>query len=282
MSVKDYMRSPVYIIEKNEPIQRARNLMFKYDIGRLPVMDDGKLVGIVTKYDITNRLSQAAPEWRRRPIDNIPIQLVMTENPITIYPDATMPQAAVLMKENEISGLPVERDGEIMGMISSRDMIKYFVDQGPKDKVGDLMSQGLVSVHRHHTIAHVLEQMNLHGVGRVLVYEDNMTPVGIITRSGMTFAGIMDSKDVMEPKNIKMTRKESPAGRKQYRYIKQVPLVAEDIMNSPITSTRAEVNAVDAARALMDNRICGMPVLENDSLVGYFSTAEIVAEIGGW
>jgi CBS domain-containing protein len=193
MSVKNYMRSPVYIIERNEPIQRARNLMFKYDIGRLPVMDDGRLTGIVTKYDITNRLLQAAPEWRRRPIDNIPIQLVMTENPITIYPEATMPQAAVLMEENEISGLPVERDGEIVGMISSRDMIRYFVDQNPQARVGDLMSQGLVSVHRHHTIAHVIEQMNMEGVGRVLVYEDNMTPVGIITRSGLTFAGIMDS-----------------------------------------------------------------------------------------
>jgi CBS domain-containing protein len=282
MSVKNYMRSPVYIIERNEPIQRARNLMFKYDIGRLPVMDDGRLTGIVTKYDITNRLLQAAPEWRRRPIDNIPIQLVMTENPITIYPEATMPQAAVLMEENEISGLPVERDGEIVGMISSRDMIRYFVDQNPQARVGDLMSQGIVSVHRHHTIAHVIEQMNMEGVGRVLVYEDNMTPVGIITRSGLTFAGIMDSNDVMEPKNIKMTRKESPAGRKQYRYIRQVPLVAEDIMNSPITSTRAEANAVDAARILRDSKICGMPVLEDDSLVGFFSTAEIVSEVGRW
>jgi CBS domain-containing protein len=48
--------------------------MFKYGIGRLPVMEDGRLVGIVTKYDITNRLNQATPEWRRRPIDKVPIR----------------------------------------------------------------------------------------------------------------------------------------------------------------------------------------------------------------
>ncbi|NTV28164.1 MAG: CBS domain-containing protein, partial [Methanothrix sp.] len=107
--VKDYMSAPIYVIERNEPIQRARNLMFKYGIGRLPVMDAGLLVGIVTKYDITNRLNQAAPEWRRRPIDKVPIQVVMTEKPITIFPDATMPQAAELLIENGISGLPVER-----------------------------------------------------------------------------------------------------------------------------------------------------------------------------
>jgi len=134
--VKDYMKSPVYGIERNEPIQRARNLMFKYDVGRLPVMDGGKLIGIVTKYDITNRLCQAAPEWRRRPIDMVPIHLVMTDNPVTIYPDATMTQAAVLMLDNEVSGLPVERDGTIVGMITSRDIQRYFSEQDIKARVG--------------------------------------------------------------------------------------------------------------------------------------------------
>ena len=37
--VKDYMNAPIYVIERNEPIQRARNLMFKYGIGRLPYLN---------------------------------------------------------------------------------------------------------------------------------------------------------------------------------------------------------------------------------------------------
>jgi CBS domain-containing protein len=280
--VKDYMSSPIYVIEKNEPIQRARNLMFKYGIGRLPVLENGKLVGIVTKYDITNRLNQAAPEWRRRPIDKVPIQVVMTETPITIYPDATMSQAAELMVENGISGLPVERDGEIVGMITSRDMIRYFADQDIKAKVGDLMNKEIVTVHRHHTITHVLDEMNLQGASRVLVYEDNMSPVGIITRSGLTFSEMMGPKDEMETKSIKMTRKESTAGRKQYRYIKEVPFVAEDIMTAPIITIDPEIKAVDAAKTLAEKQIIGMPVLEGNDIVGYFSADEITAEVGRW
>lgn len=280
--VKDYMSSPIYVIEKNEPVQRARNLMFKYGIGRLPVMDNGKLVGIVTKYDITNRLNQAAPEWRRRPIDKVPIQVVMTETPITIYPDATMSQAAELMVENGVSGLPVERDGEIAGIITSRDMIRYFADQDIKAKVGDLMNKEIVTVHRHHTITHVLDEMNLQGASRVLVYEDNMSPVGIITRSGLTFSEMMGPKDEMETKSIKMTRKESTAGRKQYRYIREVPFVAEDIMTSPIITINPEINAVDAAKTLAEKEIIGMPVIEGNDIVGYFSADEITAEVGRW
>ena len=280
--VKDYMSAPVYVIERNEPIQRARNLMFKYSIGRLPVMDNGKLAGIVTKYDITNRLNQAAPEWRRRPIDKVPIQVVMTEKPITIFPDATMAQAAELMAENDISGLPVERDGEILGMITSRDMVRYFADQDIKATVGDLMSRNVLNVHRHHTIGHVLDEMNVQGASRAMVYEDNDTPVGIITRSGLTFSEMMGPKDEMETKNIKMTRKESNAGRKQYRYVKQMPLVAEDIMTSPVITMNSEMNSVEAAKMLAEKHIIGMPVLETNQVVGYFSADEIIAEIRRW
>ena len=280
--VKDYMSAPIYVIERNEPIQRARNLMFKYGIGRLPVMDGGKLGGIVTKYDITNRLNQAAPEWRRRPIDKVPIQVVMTEKPITIFPDATMPQAAELLIENGISGLPVERDGEVVGMITSRDMMRYFSEQDLKATVGDLMSKNVLRVHRHHTIGHVLEEMNVQSQSRALVYEDNMTPVGIVTRSGLTFSEMMGPKDEMETKNIKMTRKESTAGRKQYRYVKQMPFVAEDIMTSPIFTIGSEVKAVQASKTLVEKNIIGMPVMDKNEVVGYFSADEIITEIGRW
>jgi len=280
--VKDYMSAPIYVIERNEPIQRARNLMFKYGIGRLPVMDAGKLVGIVTKYDITNRLNQAAPEWRRRPIDKVPIQVVMTEKPITIYPDATMPQAAELLMENGVSGLPVERDGDIVGMVTSRDMVKYFSEQDIKATVGDMMSKNVLSVHRHHTIGHVLEEMNVQGQSRALVYEDNNMPVGIVTRSGLTFSGMMGPKDEMETKNIKMTRKESLAGRKQYRYVKQMPFVAEDIMTSPILTIGSGEMAIKASQVLVEKNIIGMPVVDGGDVVGYFSADEIIAEVGRW
>jgi CBS domain-containing protein len=280
--VKEYMSAPIYVIERNEPIQRARNLMFKYGIGRLPVLDGGKLVGIVTKYDITNRLNQATADWRRRPIDKVPIQVVMTEKPITIFPDATMPQTAELMVENDISGLPVERDGELVGMITTRDMVKYFSEQDIKATVGDLMNKNVLNVHRHHTIGHILDEMNMQGTSRALVYEDNNAPVGIVTRSGLTFSDIMGPKDEMETKNIKMTRKESPAGRKQYRYVRQMPFVAEDVMTSPVISISPEIKAVDAAKMLVEKSIIGMPVMEQNEVVGYFSADELVAEIGKW
>jgi predicted transcriptional regulator len=206
----------------------------------------------------------------------------MTEKPITIFPDATMPQAAELMVENDISGLPVERDGELVGVITTRDMVRYFSEQDIKATVGDMMNRNVLNVHRHHTIGHILEEMNVQGTSRALVYEDNNTPVGIVTRSGLTFSDIMGPKDEMETKNIKMTRKESTGGRKQYRYIRELPFVAEDVMTSPVITINPETVAVDAAKMLVEKNIIGMPVKEKDDVIGYFSADELVAEIGKW
>lgn len=246
-------------------------------------MDGEKLAGIVTKHDISHRLSQAAPEWRRRPISKVPVKLVMTDRPITIYPGATVEQAAEIMDENGIDGLPVERDeGEIVGIITSRDLISYFVDKNPNSKVGDLMSQAVVSVHRHHTLDHVLEEMIDNSVDRVVVCEDNATPVGVITHTNLAISGISDSKGELKGKNIKMARKDSTAGRKGYRYVKEVPLVAEDIMSYPIMFTNPEVKAVDAAKILLDKEICGLPVVDEEKLVGFFSTRDITTEVARW
>lgn len=280
--VKDYMQSPVYVLNKEEPVQRARNLMLKHYISRILVMDDNKLVGIVTKHDISNRLNQAAPEWRRRPISQIPIKLLMTENPISIYPGATLEQAAEIMDENKIDGLPVEDNGEIVGIITARDLLSYFVDTDKTSNVGDLISGGIVSVHRHHTISHIIEEMETNGVDRVVVTEDNLTPVGTITHTNLAISGLVNPKDEMRTKNIKMTRKDRTAGRKQYRYVKEVPLVAEDIMSYPIIYTHPEVKAADATTILIEKDICGLPVVDEEKIVGFFSTRDIISAIRMW
>ena len=67
-------------------------------------------------------------------------------------------------------------------------------------------------------------------------------------------------------KDIKMTRKESAAGRKQNRYIREVPLVAEDIMTGPLISVNIEDLATSAAGIMVKEKINGVPVIGNGVL----------------
>ena len=279
MEIKDIMSSPVYVVSPDETVARARNLMLRHRIGRLVIIENNKPIGIVTKKDISRRLNQAEPQWRRRPIDHIPVRKVMTESLITIFSDATPRQLAELMSENNIGGLPVVNSkGEVTGIATKWDLIRYFSEMDLPMKVRDLEIEPALTVHRHHTISHILHEFDANSMDRAVVLEDNDMPVGIITSSNLAFTEMKDKKGGLPQKEIKMIRKESAAGKKQYRYIREVPLVAEDIMSSPLITIKSDDLATYAAGIMVRERINGLPVLGN-GIMGMLTGENIVKSI---
>ncbi len=279
MKIKEIMSSPVYVVSPDENVARARNLMLRHKIGKLVIVENNKPIGIVTKKDMSRRLDQAEPQWRRRPIDNIPIRNIMTESLITIFPDATPAQLAELMSENDISGVPVVNNkNEIIGIVTKWDLIRYFSELDLDLKVKDMNIIPALTVHRHHTISHIIYELEANSTDRAVVFEDNEKAVGIITNSNLAFTEMKSKTGGLPQKDIKMTRKDSYAGRKQYRYIQNVPLVAEDIMSCPLISVKNDDLATDAARIMVKERINGLPVFGN-GILGILTGDNIVNSI---
>jgi len=279
MKIREIMSSPVYVISPDETVARARNLMLRHKIGRLVLIENNKPIGMVTKKDISRRLNQAEPQWRRRPIDSIPIRQVMTESLITIYPDATPKLLSELMIENNIGGLPVVNNKEeVIGIVTKWDLIRYFSELHLDMKVKDMKIEPAITVHRHHTISHIIYELDANSSDRAVVLEDNDKPVGIITSSNLAFTEMKGKTGGLPQKEIKMTRKESFAGNKQNRYIREVPLVAEDIMSSPLISVNIEETATYAAGIMVKERINGVPVIGN-GVMGILTGENIVKAI---
>ena len=280
MNVADIMSSPVYVLNADEPVSYARKLMLKYKISTLLVLNEGKMVGIVTKSDISNRLAQAEPLWRRRPIDQIPIKLLMTESVITIYPEASISQAAALMLENRVHNIPVVKN-DIVGIVTRTDLVRYVAENTEeiKTKIPKLMTEDVISVHRHHTINHVIDEMNRNEIERVVVKDDAGKSVGIISRKSLALNLLTDNEGKLSTKNIKMARKSSPAGQKIYRYVKEVPLTAEDIMVSPIISIDVNENVSAAAKKMIEEEVTALPVSDGEDIVGILSRTDIIKAI---
>lgn len=280
MNVADIMSSPVYVLNADEPVSHARKLMLRNKISTLLVLNEGKLVGIVTKSDVTNRLAQAEPLWRRRPIDQIPIKLLMTESVISIYPEASISQAAALMLENGVHNVPVVKNG-IVGIVTRTDLVRYVAESSEemKTKIPKLMSEDIVSVHRHHTINHVIDEMNRNEIERVIVKDDVGKSVGIISSKSLALNLLTDFQGELSTKNIKMARKSSPAGQKIYRYVKEVPLIAEDIMVSPINSIDVNENVSAAAKKMIEDGVTALPVSDGEDIVGILSRTDIMKAI---
>ncbi|MBC7085080.1 MAG: CBS domain-containing protein [Methanomethylovorans sp.] len=278
MNVSDIMSSPVFIIRPDEPVSHARNLMLKHKISTIVVVDDEKILGVISQADLSKKLAQAEPIWRRRPIDKIPVSMVMTENPITIYPEATISQASNLMLENNINYLVVMKKG-LVGILTGTDIVKYISSLDDKKfdkKVYEIISDEPIRVHRHHTINHTIEEMEKNNVEEVLVVDDAEKVVGIISVSNVALNIMADSSGEFPTKNIKMTRRSTSGGQKIYRYIKEVPLVAEDIMSDIDTVVKWNDSVVKAAKLIIAENSKVLPVEKDNQIVGVIRRKDLI------
>ena len=76
-----------------------------------------------------------------------------------------------------------------------------------------------------------------------------------------------------------MTRKSSPGGQKTYRYVKEMPLTAEDIMVSPINSIDVNENVSAAAKKMIEDGVTALPVSDGEDIVGILSRSDIMKAI---
>ena len=133
MLVGERMKHPVLTITADVPVQDALARMRKDKIRRYPVVDKrGKLIGIVTDTDLMNASPSDATTlsvWEiNYLLSKITVERVMAKEVITTTEDATIEEAARIMADNKIGGLPVLRDDRLVGIITETDLFNIFLE----------------------------------------------------------------------------------------------------------------------------------------------------------
>lgn len=132
MLVGERMNHPVITVPPDLPIVDAVDLMKREKIRRTPVIKDGKLVGIVSDKDLLNASPSPATTlsvWEMNYLlSKIKVQDVMTKNVLTVSEDTPIEEAARIMADNKIGGLPVVRGDNIVGIITETDLFKIFLE----------------------------------------------------------------------------------------------------------------------------------------------------------
>ena len=124
--VHNWMTAKPITITPQTTLAAVKQLMVDYHIRRLPVIDKHKLVGIVTRRDVNRAEATNSHNLGQYVLRLPPIaKEFMSPAVITIAPDATIGEAAGLMIEHKIGGLPVVEDGKLVGMITETDICIY-------------------------------------------------------------------------------------------------------------------------------------------------------------
>jgi len=121
MLVKERMSPRFITIGPDASLAEARSLLDQHRIRHLPVVEDGNPVGIITDRDIRS----AAPTSL---LGQVRVGEAMTKNLIMVTPDTQVQEAAKLMVTHRIGGLPVQRDGRLVGIITETDLLNALVE----------------------------------------------------------------------------------------------------------------------------------------------------------
>jgi acetoin utilization protein AcuB len=120
MKVRNWMITDVIVVSPKDTVESAIQIMQQHSIRHLPVVEDNRLVGLVTESSLRPYLS---PEKLR-----LPLREVMIINPITIDPEASIDEAARLIYKYKIGGLPVVSQGKLVGIITITDILEAFIE----------------------------------------------------------------------------------------------------------------------------------------------------------
>jgi acetoin utilization protein AcuB len=166
MLVKNRMTINPVTVDENTPVLEANELMRKYKVHRLPVMRGDHLVGLVTDMDLLKVSPSSATTLSvfelHYLLSKLKVNEAMTKNPITVTPDTTLEEAALIMRDREIGGLPVVEGDRLVGIITQTDIFDSFLDLMGLRKTGTRLTIDFED--RMGVIAEVTEVIKEFGV----------------------------------------------------------------------------------------------------------------------
>ena len=196
--VKNRMTANPWTVRADATIPEAIALMKDKHVRHLPVMDAGRVVGVISEGDIDSALPSKATSLSVNEltylVNKLAIAKVMSRDPITISPDALLEQAAVVMREAKIEMLPVVEGDRLVGVITESDLLDAFIeimgfrDHGARRKrLGENLQPFLIGSaatplrsrkHRHLTHPSLLSALIRACLRALATYQRKAAPTG--------------------------------------------------------------------------------------------------------
>lgn len=258
--------SPVITVQPESSIFEVLSKMQKNFVKRIVVAVKNKPVGIVTERDINRFLGE---DKTARAVDEIPIKHVMQKNIITIHDglEDHFDQCSARMETFKIgSVILVDDNGEIIGIVSRTDLVQAYASVfGGKYLVKEFMSKKVVTCRKTDSIKFALSLMNKNEVSRLVVTDENGSPIGLITtntlltHSDYFTKGKTRSRDYLLPID---------KGKK---------ITVNDLLNDKLITISEEEDLATAASMMIKNKVSGIPVIDSKkSLIGVVSKTDVV------
>jgi CBS domain-containing protein len=257
-SIRDIMHPCSFFVSSRDLVTRARALMRESGFRTLPVIDGGRLVGVITSQDIMRVTSTRS---------NIPVAGLMHPPQLMLTPADDLLKLSREMLSHELSDLPVVQshaDRTVVGLVRSDDILrKIAVVVKTNLTVGEIMTRKVVTCEADEEISAVWEKMEKTRCSGLPVVCYNRQKhrsevIGMITRSDIIRSG--------------MARLERESDKGRFR----APPRVRSLMRTPAITAMPEMTVPEAIELMLKRNVGRLPVLARDELVGILSRSDII------
>lgn len=269
------------VMDKNPPIaevpgrrEDALRILAKYEVSGVPIVKAGtkKFAGIVTRKDIFMHS------------DEDQLAILMNKNPVTISPDASIKRAAKIFYEKRIHGIPVIKRGELIGVVSPKDVLRI-ISKTDGYEVEKYLSPFFIPIYEETPLPVVMKIFRVTDISAMPVLDDNGKLTGIVSDGDLfnfslvretvskSDIGIGEDEDIWTWEGIR------DVIRLYYETSKiELPSVpVKEVMIKNVITVYRKSKLAEVAKKMVDNNINQMPVMdEDDELIGVIHDIDLM------
>jgi len=179
-TVRDLMRERVAYVTVPGTREDVLEVFQQKHVSGVPVVKEGKVIGVVTRQDLLRN-----PNEER-------LALLMTRNPVTIAPDATLKDAAKLLRDYGIRRLPVVENGQLVGIVTVADFIRQIATRNDQTPIATFVREKLLALWDETPLAVAGRLMELGKVKAVPVLNSAFELAGLITDQDLINAAVIE------------------------------------------------------------------------------------------
>jgi len=257
MKVKDFMSSNVVSVDKDVNLKHVLKLMKKHDITKIPVLEDKKLIGVVTDNIIAIKLGSIRKKGV--PASRLHASSVTDKDFETVSPDTDIITILKKVGEPGPTMLNVTVNDHLVGVITKADLLPLVKSN---KKIKEIMNRQVLTVSSDDRVIHARRIMIDEDIARLPVV-DNGKLVGIISDNEIAFA------------LAKLKRSFSIGHQKHHLE----ELLVCSVMKTPAIWTEPNMSAIATAKIMIKNNVGFLPIIENDQLKGVVTRTDLIKTI---
>ncbi len=244
MIVRDVMTTDLITVDKDRNLKDVLDLMERHKVTKIPVVDDDKLVGIVTDGKIADKLGRA--HNRNIQTGTLRASSVMDKDFIVAHPDEDLRNLLVDVGKPGLTMIPVVRGQRLEGIVTKADLLKLVESD---IELQSIMKRELHAVSSAERLVHA----------RRLLLDNEIARLPVV--NGGQLEGIIAEHEIA---GAFATFKEADISV-QKASIRDLQVL--DYMRSPVVTATPETSARDAARMMIENHVGALPIVNGGGTI---------------